>query len=68
MDVIRSSMRPEDAIAKYAGRVVFIGGGPSVWDMYAHLIQHWDVTKLPYDGPADGGSSRSGSRLRRHCN
>lgn len=53
VDIIRSSIRPEDAIAKYAGRVVFIGGGPPVWDAYAHLIQHWDVTKLPYDGPAD---------------
>ena len=50
---IRSSERPEDVIARYAGRVVFIGGGPSVWDVYAHLIEHWDVTKLPYDGPAD---------------
>ncbi|MFN0218783.1 MAG: dihydrofolate reductase [Hyphomicrobium sp.] len=53
IDVIRSSERPDDVLARYAGRVVFIGGGPPVWDIYAPLIQHWDVTKLPYDGPAD---------------
>ena len=34
-------------------RVVFIGGGPAVWTAYARLIQHWDITRLPYDGPAD---------------
>jgi len=53
VDVIRSSDRPDDVIARYRGRVVFIGGGPPVWDVYAPLIQHWDITKLPYDGPAD---------------
>lgn len=53
IDVIRSSMTPDDVLAQYAGRVVFIGGGPLVWDVYAPLIQHWDLTKLPYDGPAD---------------
>ena len=51
--VIRSSEPPEDVLARYSGRIVFIGGGPPVWDVYAHLIQHWDITKLPYDGPAD---------------
>ena len=50
---IRSSERPDDVLARYAGRVVFVGGGPPVWDVYAPLIEHWDVTKLPYDGPAD---------------
>jgi len=50
---IRSSERPEDVIARFPGRVIFIGGGPPVWAAYAHLIQHWDVTRLPYDGPAD---------------
>ena len=35
------------------GRVVFIGGGPSLWDVYAKYIMHWDITRLPYDGPAD---------------
>jgi dihydromethanopterin reductase len=24
-----------------------------VWDVYAPLIQHWDITRLPYDGDAD---------------
>ena len=51
--VIRSAMKPDDVLAEYRGRVVFIGGGPPVWDVYARYIQHWDVTRLPYDGPAD---------------
>ena len=51
--VLRSSMRPEDVLAQYAGRVVFIGGGPPVWDVYAKFIRHWDINRLPYDGPAD---------------
>ena len=51
--VIRSHMVPEDVIAQFPGRVVFIGGGPPIWDAYAHLIEHWDVTRLPYDGEAD---------------
>ena len=53
IEVIRSDTRPQDAIAKYPGRVVFIGGGPAVWDKYSPYIQHWDITRLPYDGPAD---------------
>jgi dihydromethanopterin reductase len=53
IDVIRSSERPEDVIARYPGRVIFIGGGPPVWDAYAPYIRHWDITRLPYDGPAD---------------
>lgn len=53
LEVIRSSMRPEDVLKRYAGRVVYIGGGPPVWDVYAPFIEHWDITKLPYDGPAD---------------
>lgn len=51
--VIRSSERPEDVLNRYRGRVVYIGGGPPVWDAYAHFIRHWDVTRLPYDGEAD---------------
>ena len=50
---IRSSDPPESVVARYPGRVVFIGGGPPVWAAYAHLIRHWDVTRLPYDGEAD---------------
>lgn len=53
IDIIRSHERPEDVLARYPGRVVYIGGGPSVWDVYAPYVEHWDVTKLPYDGPAD---------------
>ena len=53
IEVIRSETRPEDALSKHSGRVVFIGGGPAVWDEYSPFIQHWDITRLPYDGPAD---------------
>ena len=51
--IIRSSMKPEDVLAQFQDRVVFVGGGPPVWDVYAPLIKHWDITRLPYDGPAD---------------
>jgi dihydromethanopterin reductase len=50
---LRSSMDPEATIAQFPGRIIFIGGGPPVWDVYARLIQHWDITRLPYDGEAD---------------
>ena len=50
---LRSDMKPEDAVARFPGRVVYIGGGPPVWAAYAHLIRHWDITRLPYDGEAD---------------
>ena len=50
---IRSSEKPEEVIARFPGRVIFVGGGPPVWQAYAHLIQNWDITRLPYDGPAD---------------
>lgn len=50
---LRSHMVPEEMIARFPGRVIFIGGGPPVWDAYAHLIRHWDITRLPYDGEAD---------------
>ncbi|HVJ78442.1 MAG TPA: diacylglycerol kinase [Hyphomicrobium sp.] len=53
IDVLRSHMDPDQVLKKYAGRVVFIGGGPPVWDIYARYVSHWDVTRLPYDGPAD---------------
>ena len=51
--VIRSGMQPEEVLAAYPGRIIYIGGGPPVWDVYAPYIQHWDITRLPYDGPAD---------------
>ena len=50
---LRSSMHPEEVLARFEGRVVFIGGGPAVWDVYARYIRHWDVNRLPYDGEAD---------------
>lgn len=51
--VLRSNMDPEETLARFKSRVVFIGGGPPVWDVYARFIQHWDITRLPYDGEAD---------------
>lgn len=53
IDVIRSTMKPRDVLARYEGRCVFVGGGPAVWDVYAPYIEHWDINRLPYDGPAD---------------
>ena len=50
---IRSSMQPEETIARFRGRVIFICGGPAVWAAYARFVRHWDITRLPYDGPAD---------------
>jgi dihydromethanopterin reductase len=50
---LRSHMDPEKTLAQFADRVVFIGGGPPVWDVYARYIRRWDITRLPYDGEAD---------------
>lgn len=50
---LRSSMDPEETLARFPDRTIFIGGGPPVWDVYAPYIQHWDITRLPYDGEAD---------------
>jgi dihydromethanopterin reductase len=50
---IRSTTAPADAIAAFPDRVIFIGGGPAVYVAYAKFIQHWDITRLPYDGEAD---------------
>lgn len=50
---IRSSQTPEEALAPFQDRVVYIGGGPSVYAAYARLIRHWDINRLPYDGEAD---------------
>jgi dihydromethanopterin reductase len=50
---IRSHMAPEEVIGRFPRRVIYIGGGPSVWAAYAPFISHWDITRLPYDGEAD---------------
>jgi dihydromethanopterin reductase len=50
---IRSHMAPAEVLARFPDRVVFVGGGPAVWAAYAGYIQHWDITRLPYDGEAD---------------
>jgi dihydromethanopterin reductase len=50
---LHSDMNPEDTLARFPGRVIYIGGGPPVWDAYARFVQHWDITVLPYDGEAD---------------
>ena len=46
-------------------------GGPPVWQTYAPFIQHWDITRLPYDGEADRWfdpawlvASKNGARVR----
>jgi len=50
---IRSDMAPQDVLAQFRHRVVYVGGGPPVWMAYAPFIQHWDITRLPYEGEAD---------------
>lgn len=50
---LRSWMKPEDLFAQYPNDVIYIGGGPPVWAAYARFVEHWDITRLPYDGPAD---------------
>ena len=50
---IRSSEDPAEVLARFPGRVVYVGGGPPVWAAYARFIRHWDITRLPYDGDAD---------------
>jgi dihydromethanopterin reductase len=66
---LRSSMPPEEALARFPDRIVYIGGGPPVWDAYSPFIRHWDITVLPYDGEADrwfdpGWLTRAGSATR----
>jgi dihydromethanopterin reductase len=46
-------MNPEQVLARFPDRVIYVGGGPAVWAAYAPMIQHWDITRLPYDGEAD---------------
>ena len=52
-ETIRTSDNPSEVVRRYPGRTIFIGGGPDVWSAYASLIRIWDITRLPYDGPAD---------------
>src|SRR5680860_1473140 len=41
---IRSSHQPEEVFAWFPDRVIYVGGGPPVWDVYAPYIRHWDIT------------------------
>ena len=50
---IRSSDDPQTVLAGFSDRVVYVGGGPSVWDVYAKYVRHWDINTMPYDGEAD---------------
>jgi dihydromethanopterin reductase len=50
---LRSTMAPKDVLGRFPDRVIFVGGGPPVWAAYAPFIQHWDITRLSYDGEAD---------------
>ncbi|WP_102961069.1 diacylglycerol kinase [Mangrovicella endophytica] len=51
--VIRSGDDPQEVLGRFPDRTVYIGGGPKVWDVYAKYIRHWDINRMPYDGPAD---------------
>lgn len=50
---VRSKDDPAAVLARFPDRVVYVAGGPAVWAAYAGLIRHWDINRLPYDGPAD---------------
>ncbi len=50
---VRAADAPAAMLARFPGRVVFVGGGPAVWAAYAPWVEHWDITRLPYDGEAD---------------
>jgi dihydromethanopterin reductase len=50
---IHSSEAPEEVLARFPGRVVFIGGGTPVYAAYARFVRLWDINRLPYDGAAD---------------
>jgi dihydromethanopterin reductase len=50
---IHKSDEPTEILARFPGRVVFIGGGPPVFAAYARFIRLWDINRLPYDGEAD---------------
>ncbi len=50
---LHSHMDPKEMLRSYRSRRIFIGGGPPIWAAYAPYIRTWDVTRLPYDGPAD---------------
>ena len=50
---VHASEPPQAVLARFPDRVVFVGGGPRMWDAYAPYIRHWDITRLPYDGEAD---------------
>jgi len=58
---IHASDRPEEVLARFPSRVVFIGGGPPVYAAYAPFIRHWDINRLPYNGEADRCSIPPGS-------
>lgn len=47
---IRSSDKPEEILAATANAP---SSSAAVWTAYAHLINEWDITRLPYDGEAD---------------
>ena len=42
-----ASDRPDEVLARFLGRVVFIGGGPPVLAAYAPFVRHWDINRLP---------------------
>lgn len=50
---IRSAEAPAEVLARFPDRVVFIGGGPPVYEAYAPFIRLWDINRLPYEGEAD---------------
>ena len=61
---IHASDRPEEVLARFPSRVVFIGGGPTVYAAYAPFIRlgtstGCHITARPIAGSIPPGSSRA---------
>ena len=57
---IHASDKPEEVLARFPTRVVFIGGGPPVYAAYAPFIRHWDISRCPMTVRPTAGSIQSG--------
>ena len=60
--VVRSNMDPEETLKQFAGRIVYIGGGPAVWDAYSRLSAIGTSPDYLMTGRPTAGSVQSGSQ------
>ena len=61
---IRSHTAPAAVLARFPGRVVFIGGGPPVWAAFADLIESGTSRGCPTTARPTAGSIRHGWQAR----